>query len=184
MKGKLLFTCAAAAVVAGCAAPPPVAPVLPEIVYSRPGPQQAGRYPVRQEVIAFQTYGRQIADRVSRDPHFGGFIFRSEPELHAIVMFTGNAEARLRRYTSDPRFKAMRVDITLAELEGMKDRTSQEMGVPGAECLSVDADEEHNTVTVSGPPHKLEMVRAAIAEGRFTPPPKFRLVAGSCVVAR
>ena len=184
MDAKGLFTCAAALLAGGCAAPAPVESVLPAVIYAQPERQSASRYPARAEVLAFQQYGRQIADRVSRDPTFGGFVFKSEPEPHAIVMFTGNAEARLRRYTRDPRFKAKRVDITLAELEGMKDRTSQEMRVPGAECLSVDADEEHNVVTVSGPPHELEMVRAAIADGRFKPPRKFRLVAGSCVELR
>ena len=177
--GRMLSTCAAAAL-AGCVA----APVPPPIIQEQPPRQPASRYPVGPEVLDFQHYGRQIADRVSRDPNFGGFIFKSEPEPHAIVMFTGNAEARLRRYTRDPRFKAKRVDITLAELERMKDRTSQEMRVPGVQCLGIDADEEHNTVTVSAPPHELEKIRAAIAEGRFTPPPKFRLERGSCVELR
>ena len=123
-------------------------------------------------------------DRVSADPNFGGFIFRSEPEPHAIVMFTGDAEARLRHYTRDPRFRAQIVDITLAELERMKDRVSQQPIDPRIRCLSVDADEEHNSVTLSAPPNGLEMVRAAIADGRFKPPPKLRLEARGCVELR
>ena len=184
MNGKGLFAVAAAVLAAGCATGAPMQPVVPEIIYPQPEQQSAGRYPARAEVLEFQHYGRQIADRVSSDPNFGGFIFKSEPEPHAIVMFTGDAEPRLRRYTSDPRFRAKRVDITLADLERMKDRVSAEMRVPGVECAGVDADEEHNTVTISAPPHELEMIRAAIREGRFRPPPKFRLVAGSCIVPR
>jgi hypothetical protein len=147
-------------------------------------PQPANRYPVGPEVLEFQNYGRTIADRVSRDPNFGGFIFKSEPEPHAIVMFTGNAEGRLRRYTRDPRFKAKRVDVTLAELEGMKSLTGDRLMALDIECLTVDADEEHNTVTVGAPPAELKKVRAAIIEGRFKPPLKFRLVPGSCVELR
>jgi hypothetical protein len=183
---RAILACIGTVALAACADPAHQVPAAqPEAQAMRNlAPRPPGRYPVGPEVLVFQNYGRTIASRVSSDPNFGGFIFKSEPEPHAIVMFTGNAEARLRRYTRDPRFKAKRVDITLAELEEMKSRTSQEMRVPGAQCLSVDADEEHNTVTVSGPLHELEMVRAAIADGRFRPPPKFRLVAGSCAVAR
>ena len=147
-----------------------------------PALQPPGRYPVGPEVIAFQSYGRVIADWVSRDPNFGGFIFKNEPQPHAIVMFSGNAEARLRRYTRDPRFKAKRVDITLAELEKMKDQaTNQLMALP-LECWTSDADEEHNVVTVSTP--EVEKVRQAIADGQFKPPRKFRLLHGSCPTAR
>ena len=135
-------------------------------------------------MLAFQQYARPVADRAAADPHFGGFMFVNAPVPHAIVMFTGDAEARLRRYTADPRFKARSVDYTLAELERMKDRTSAEIAVAGARCLTIDGDEAHNAVTVSGPPSELEKVRAAIADGRFVPPPKFRLVAGSCVELR
>ena len=39
-------------------------------------PQPPGRYPVGPEVLVFQSYGRTIADRVSSDPKYGGFIFR------------------------------------------------------------------------------------------------------------
>jgi hypothetical protein len=176
MDGKTLLTCAAAALVAACAAPVQVGPAQQRAL--------AGRFPVGPEVLAFQQYGRQIADRVSTDPHFGGLIFRSEPEPHAIVMFTGNAQARLRRYTADSRFKARRVDFTLAELESMKDRASQELMIPKAQCLSFDADEEHNAVTITGPQKELDMVRVAIAQRRFKAPPKFRLVPGSCVELR
>ena len=179
-----LFTCAAAMLASACAPAGPVTPLPPPIIYPQPPRQAFSRQPARPELLDFQHYGRQIADRVAADPAFGGFIFRSDPEPHAIVMFTGNAEARLRRYTSDPRFKAKRVDITLAELERMKDRTGEQLSPLGLACWGVDADEEHNMVTVSAPPAELEKVRAAIAGGRFKPPRKFRLVAGACVVAR
>jgi len=139
-----------------------------------------GRHPVGPEVLAFQNYGHLIADRVSSDPNFGGFIFKSEPEPHAIVMFTGNAEARLRRYTRDPRFKAKRVDLTLATLERMKDGMGEQLSRLTLRCYMVDGDEEHNTVTVGAPPAELDKIRAAIKQGLVKAPPKFRLEESSC----
>lgn len=180
MDSKLILACAAAVLAASCAARTQVEPVQPIVEPAEP--QSASRQPAGPEVLAFQEYGRQIADRVSLDPHFGGFVFKHEPEPHAIVMFTGNAEARLRRYTRDPRFKAQRVDVTLAELEAWKEYTTGQMAGLRIECWTSDADEARNVVTVSTP--EVEKVRTAIAEGRFKPPPKFRLERGSCVTWR
>lgn len=132
--------------------------------------------------VDFQLAARGIIEQVSRDPHFGGFIFRNEPEPYAIVMFTGDAEARLRRYTSDPRYKAKRVGLTLAQLEEMKDEMTAQLARNGFHCWSVDGDEEHNTVTVTMPdPSVLER---AIAAGRVRVPAKFRLLQRGCATFR
>lgn len=186
---RAILACIGTVALVACAAPahqvePHQVPAAqPEAQAPRdPAPQPPARQPAGPEVLAFHDYGHVIADRVSSDPNFGGFIFKNEPEPHAIVMFTGDAEARLRRYTRDPRFKAKRVDITLAELEAMKEQTTNQLTALRLECWTSDADEEHNAVTVSTP--DVEKVRQAIADGRFKPPRKFRLLHGSCFTWR
>jgi hypothetical protein len=132
----------------------------------------------RAPVAAFQSEAGKVHERVRHDPYFGGFIFRDVPEPHAVVMFTRNAEARLRRYTRDPRYKAQRVDLTLSQLEAMKDEMGGQLSRLGLRCFTVDGDEEHNTVTVTTP--DIVKVQQAIAEGRLKPPRKFRLLPRGC----
>jgi hypothetical protein len=138
----------------------------------------------REEMAGFQQEAGRVHELVRRDPHFGGFILRWSPEPHAVVMFTGDAEARLRRYTRNPRYKAQRVELTLAQLEAMKDAFGNQLSRLGLRCFSVDGDEEHNTVTVGAPPEELAKVRAAIAAGRVKAPRKLRLEEQGCAEFR
>lgn len=179
----------AAGLLAGCAtATPPPAPDV--VVYLPPRdpaheiPQHL-KAPLREanerqmlEAIRFQQQGEALLVQMARDPRFGGLIFRHQPEPHAIVMFTGDAEARLRRYTTDPRFRARSVDLTLAELERQKSVMTAQLVRLGIHCFSVDGDEEHNAVTVGVPDP--DAIRRAIADGRITPPAKLRLVETGC----
>jgi hypothetical protein len=133
----------------------------------------------RAPEAAFQAEGHKVHERVRLDPNFGGFIFRSGLWPHAVVMFTGdNVEARLGRYTRDPRFKAQRVDLTLVQLERMKDQVGERLHRLGVPCLTVDADEEHNMITVRVPDPA--RVQRAIADRRLNLPPKVRFLRGSC----
>ena len=159
----------------------------PASVGSRSSPPQSSEFhspewEAHAPVAAFQTEAAEVHERVRSDPNFGGFIFRHVPEPHAVIMFTGDAQARLRRYTNDPRYRAQRVDLTLAQLEAMKDETGEQLSRLGLSCFTVDGDEEHNMVTVTTP--ELARVRQAIAEGRVKPPPKFRLLPGGCMEFR
>jgi hypothetical protein len=128
--------------------------------------------------VRFQSEGEALLKKMQSDPHFGGLVFEHLPEPHAIVMFTGDATARLKRYTLDPRYHPRRVDLTLAQLERMKDDMAVQLHYLGLRCFSVDGDEEHNRVTVATA--EIDKVRAAIADGRLRLPPKFALVPGGC----
>lgn len=185
----------AAALVAGCATAPP--PPQPEVVvYTRPPNDPRYQIPQQYRDIArldpaqrlanarFQQEAQVVHERVMHDPAFGGFILRWLPEPHAVVMFTGDAEARLRRYTADPRFRAQRVELTLAQLERMKDAFGDQLSRLGLACFTVDGDEEHNSVTVGAPGAELAKIRAAIASGKIKPPPKLRLKEEGCATWR
>ena len=184
-----------AAAIAGCAtaprplAPPSVQAPQREVVtyvgprdpaYAIPERLRQGHLAQREAVARFQQEAQVIHERVRGDPAFGGFILRWSPEPHALVMFTGDAEARLRRYTADPRFRAQRVELTLAQLERMKDEMSAQLARLGLKCFSVDGDEEHNAVTVGAPAAELAKVRAAIAAGRVKAPGKLRFEEQAC----
>jgi len=195
MTARILAVAAASAVLTGCAAQA-AAPQRETIVYVGPKdpryaiPPQL-KEPLRRdnerrmlEAARFQVEAEPVLRAVEADPGFGGFIFRHWPEPHAIVMFTGNAEARLRRYTRDPRFRAIQVELTLAELERMKDAMSPQLVRLGIRCFTVDGDEEHNSVTVGAPPETLEQIRAAIASGRLKAPRKLRLITRGCAELR
>ena len=189
---RTVLLCVAAAALAGCAAREPEPQPQPDVTvyvgkrdpaheiperFRQPHRQQIEE---RQRAADFQQVAHQLHERVRSDPAFGGLILRWQPEPHAVVMFTGDAEARLRRYTSDPRFKAMSVELTLAQLERMKSRMGEQLSRLNLGCFSVDGDEEHNAVTVGAPPDALARIRAAIASGQVKPPPKLRLVEGRC----
>ena len=182
-----VFWLAAAALSACATAPPPPKPEI--IVYG--GPPKDPRYQIperfrdrhrlqREQWAGFQQQADQVHRLVASDPAFGGFILRWSPEPHAVVMFTGDAEARLRRYTSDPRFRAQKVELTLAELEAMKDAFGHQLARLGLTCFSVDGDEERNAVTVGAPRHELAKLRAAIAAGQVTAPRKLHLEEQGC----
>ena len=119
---RIILAGLAAMLLAGCTTRAP----QPEVIVYH-GPREPAfevpeRYRQRPPLSRAQWAGfEQVAERVhqaaARDPAFGGFILRWSPEPHTLVMFTGDAEARLRRYTRDPRFRAQRVAYTLAQLE-------------------------------------------------------------------
>lgn len=190
MKRSILL-CAPALALAACVRAPHPQPT-PELVvhsgkYEDRNVELASR-PVRPDdrlpAARFQQEVHRLHERVSADPAFGGLILRWSPEPHAVVMFTGDAEARLRRYTSDPRFRAQRVELTLAELERMKDRFGVQLARLGLRCFSVDGDEEHNMVTVGAPATELERVRAAIRAREVQAPARLRLVEQGCAEFR
>lgn len=142
--------------------------------------QQAARIAAER----FQQSAEPIYRQVARDPRFGGFVYRWSPAPHAVVMFTGDADRRLRRYTRDPRFRAERVDFTLAQLERMKDRFAVELSRLGLRCSSVDGDEEHNRVSAGVPAEDLPRVRAAIAARVIHAPPRLHLKPEGCATFR
>jgi hypothetical protein len=121
--------------------------------------------PLVFDFIGFQKEAQALHERVRNDPDFAGFIIREYPRPRAIVRFTGDAMAHLRRYTTDSRFASQAADLTLAQLETMKDRVAAALQGLGLRCYTVDADEERNQVTAKV--SELEKVERAIAEGRL-----------------
>ena len=189
MLRAIITGCAVAAITGGCVARSPAS--APKII-AFAGPHDP-TYAVLPEYRAqlrqanqrsilgegqFQSEAEKVLAAAHADLHFGGLVFRSVPEPHAIVMFTGDAEARLKRYTRDPRYHARSVDLTLAQLERMKDDMSVQLRYLGLRCFSVDGDEEHNRVTVRTA--EMDKVRQAIATRRLKVPPKFALLPGGC----
>ena len=186
---RTILVCVAASALANCVNSPPPQP-QPQVIgrptdptYKIPEQLKAAHLAEREGRMAaarFQQEAQQVHERVRTDPAFGGFILRWTPTPHAVVMFTGDAEARLRRYTTDPRFHAQTVELTLSQLERMKDRIGNELSRLGLSCFSVDGDEEHNSVTVGAPPAELAKVKTAIGAGAVKAPPKLRLVEQGC----
>ena len=195
MARTILSCLVAAAALGGCAVQSPHARPEPEIIvytglskdprYQVPAKyRDAARIGEREARARFQQEAQAVHERVRRDPAFGGFVLRWEPEPHALVMFTGNAEARLRRYTHDVRFRAQRVELTLTELERMRDAFGAELSRLRLTCFTVDGDEVRNAVTVTAPAAELAKVRTAIAAGQVRAPPKLRLDEQGCPTFR
>ena len=175
MKQRLLLLAAAAtASLTGC-----TATSQPRTVVQAPLSQGAEW---RVHFADFQREAGRVHTLVRKDPQFGGLILKWTPEPHAVVMFTSNAEERLARYTLDPRFKARRVEWTLARLEAEKERMTGQLARSRFPCWSVDGDEEYNTVTVRIP--QVEALAAEIAAGRIKAPSKVRLLRGGCAQLR
>lgn len=127
---------------------------------------------------AFQIDAEDLRRRVMSDPHFAGFAIMNVKQPYAIVSFTGDAEARLRQYTSNPRYRPLTAGVSLAELEALKGHVAGALHALGLSCEMVDADEQLGQVMVSVV--EMEKVEQAIAEGRLKVPPrvKFRRIAG------
>ena len=89
----------------------------------------------RLDAAQFQQQVTALYEQLRSDPRFGGLLLHWDPEPHAIVMFTGDAEAQLRRYTTNPRFRPQRVDLTLAQLEQMKRIRPRSVGAGAAMLL-------------------------------------------------
>lgn len=100
----------AAGILAGCAAAPPPPPAAPDVtVYvglpnEIPDELKARHRLEREQWVGFHQQAEHVLALVRNDPAFAGFLLRGSPEPHAIVMFTGDAQARLRRYTTDRAF--------------------------------------------------------------------------------
>ncbi|HYD36524.1 MAG TPA: hypothetical protein VEA60_02855 [Allosphingosinicella sp.] len=58
---------------------------------------RAARYPgyPHPGILAFHRESRALIQRVQADPAFAGWVFENENEPHAVVLFTGDAAARL-----------------------------------------------------------------------------------------
>lgn len=129
--------------------------------------------PHMERVIRFHEEARPLAERMQQDPAFAGFVFKNEPEPYAILLFTGDAEARLRRYTSDPRFRARQATLTDDELRALQESFGERLSRLGIHWGASWGEDEHNRVVFQVP--EIEKVERAVAEGRLDIPPNVRI---------
>jgi hypothetical protein len=148
----------------GLAAPEPGSPGWPR--YQR----QLSAGGPGAKAMAFQRESRELVQRFVSDPNFAGMALKLEAEPYAIVLFTGDAEARLRQYTSDPRFRAKQAALSRAQLRALQDRIGKELMGLGIHWTASWSDEENNQAVVSVT--EWDKLQAAMAEGRLRVPPQ------------
>jgi hypothetical protein len=194
MAATILIALAAQAAAACCivAAPPPpvhggaTPPLVPPPPFVAGSPRSdaeirrmraaqalaAGETPAARD---FRRSARPLIARIEADPNFAGLVFRNGANPHAIVLFTGDAAARLRRYTADPRYRPMRAGLTEAQLRGLQNSFAAELkrlGIHSA-VSSTDTLANQAVFIVS----ESDKYRRAVAEGRLRPGPHVRIVA-------
>jgi hypothetical protein len=133
-------------------------------------------------VRAFHRESRALIERVRADPAFAGWVFRNENEPYAVVLFTGDAAARLARYTSDPRYWPRSAGVTHAQLLALQDSFGRLLRQLDIHYTFSSADEADNRVTFSV--SEMDKYRRAVAGGRITPHAHVVIVPDKDPVAR
>lgn len=155
----------------GASRPPPraAAPGTPEWSGHLQRLARATRYPgyPNPGILAFHRESRSLIQRVQADPAFAGFVFRNDNEPHAIILFTGDAAARLARYTSDPRYRPKSVGLTRPQLRALQDSFGKLLQQLDIHYASSSSDDENNRVTFSV--SEVDKYRRAIADRRLKP---------------
>jgi len=106
--------------------------------------------------------------RVRSDPGFAGAYLEHEPKLQAVVLFKGDAAAKLKRYVSDDAFVARSVQYSLADLADTRAKAAKAFAAAGLAIVGVEQDIEANRVLVHVTDDKA--ARQAIAAGKLKLP--------------
>lgn len=120
-------------------------------------------------ILNFHNESRPLARRVQADPAFAGWVFKNDNEPHAVVLFTGDAAARLARYTRDPRYWPKSVGLTRPQLRALQDSFGKLLQQLDIHYTFSQDDEENNQVVFSV--SEMDKYRRAVADGRIKPNP-------------
>jgi hypothetical protein len=166
------------------AVPRPPAPGTPEWNGHIQRLARSARYPgyPHPGILDFHRESRPLIERVRADPAFAGFVFRNENEPHAVVLFTGDAAARLARYTRDPRYWPKSVGLTRRQLRALQDSFGKLLRQLDIHYTYSQDDEENNQVTFSI--SEMDKYRQAVADGRLKAHPHVRILADRGPIAR
>jgi hypothetical protein len=170
----------------GATRPPPRAPApgTPEWSGHMQRLARSARYPgyPHPGILAFHRESRPLIQRVQADPAFAGWVFKNDNEPRAVVLFTGDAAARLARYTDDPRYWPKSVALTLPQLRALQDSFGKLLRQLEIHYTYSSSDDENNRVTFSV--SEMDKYRRAVADGRLHPHPHVLVVADKGPVAR
>ena len=136
----------------------------------------------RPAIRKFHDESRPLIQRVRADPAFAGWVFKNASEPYALVLFTGDAAARLAHYTKDPRYRPKSVGLTEAQLRALQDSFGKRLRQLDVHSTYSAGDEENNRVTffIS----EMDKYRRAVAEGRLEPNPHVLVVQDKGPTAR
>jgi hypothetical protein len=164
--------------------PHPPAPGTPEWGGHMQRLARAARYPgyPHPGILNFHRESRPLIQRVQADSAFAGWVFKNDNEPHAVVLFTGDAAARLARYTSDPRYWPKSVGLTRRQLRALQDSFGKLLLQLDIHYTFSQDDEENNQVTFSV--SEMDKYRRAVADGRLKPHPHVRIIADKGPIAR
>lgn len=145
---------------------------------------RAARYPgyPNPRVVEFQRESRPLIQRVQADPAFAGWVFKNDNEPYAIVLFTGDAAARLARYTADPRYWPKSVGLTQLQLRALQDSFGKLLRQQDIHWTYSSSDDENNQVVFSV--SEMDKYRRAIAAGRVKANPHVRILPDKGPIAR
>jgi hypothetical protein len=162
----------------GSARPPPRPPAqgTPEWNGHMQRLARSARYPGHPHpgILDFHGESRPLIRRVQADPAFAGWVFKNDNEPHAVVLFTGDAAARLARYTDDPRYWPKSVGLTRPQLRALQDSFGKLLQQLEIHYTFSQSDEENNQVAFSI--SEMDKYRRAVADGRVKPHPHVVIV--------
>jgi hypothetical protein len=128
----------------------------------------------RPAIRRFHDESRPLIQQVRADPAFAGWMFRTDGEPYALVLFTGDAAAHLARYTKDPRYRPKSAGLTQAQLRALQDSFGKLLRQLEIHSTYSEGDEENNRVTFAI--SEMDKYRRAVAEGRLRPNPHVVIV--------
>ncbi|HEX6375011.1 MAG TPA: hypothetical protein VFZ91_04755 [Allosphingosinicella sp.] len=133
-------------------------------------------------IRAFHHESRPLIERVQADPAFAGWVFKNENEPYAVVLFTGDAAARLARYTRDPRYWPKSAGLTQTQLRALQNGFGKLLQQLEIHWTFSASDHEANQVDFSI--SEMDKYRRAIAEGRLKPNSHIRIAPDKGPIAR
>ncbi|HLL31666.1 MAG TPA: hypothetical protein VK403_11775 [Allosphingosinicella sp.] len=145
---------------------------------------RAARYPGHPNpgILNFHNESRPLIRRLQADPAFAGFLFKNDNEPHAVVLFTGDAAARLARYTSDPRYWPKSVALTERQLRALQISFGKLLLQLGIHSTFSQEDAENNRVIFSI--SEMDKYRRAVPDGRIKPNPHVTILQDKGPIAR
>lgn len=105
-----------------------------------------------QRQIAYTDQAAELQERLMREEpnSFGGLYIENAPQFRIVVLFTGNAEALLAKYTQDPVFHPMKTNKSLTALRRKQDAILKSLKGTAPE-YETDIDIRSNKVKVRHP---------------------------------